>query len=158
MDEPLSIVLGIVIKDNKILLIRRIRGDYIGLWGLPGGKVEKNEHLQDAVSREIFEESGIESEFRSHLGVVSEHLIENGEIIQHFLLNLCELIPKTADLATDIEGKLEWFDLDNLEKIKEKIIPSDFVMIEKIIKNREKNYYDCIIEKSGENHILRKFE
>lgn len=157
-ESPISVVISSVIQNNKILLIKRLRGDYVGLWGLPGGKIEKNEHLSEAATREILEESGIESEFKDHLGFVSEHLIENGNITKHFLLHLCELSSRTTDIKNDTEGKLKWFDLDKIENMKDNIIPSDFLMIEKMIKNKEKNYYNCILEKSGDNHILKKFE
>lgn len=155
---PLAVVISALIKDNQILLIKRVRGDYIGFLGLPGGKIEKNEHLSEAAIREILEESGIESDFKNYLGIVSEHLIENRNVLQHFLLHICELEPKTTDILNDSEGKLAWFDLENLQNIKEKIIPSDFLIIEKIVKNREKGYYNCILEKNGDNHFLKKFE
>jgi ADP-ribose pyrophosphatase YjhB (NUDIX family) len=155
---PLAIVISAIIKDNKILLLERIKGDYVGLLGLPGGKIEKNEHVSNAAIREIFEESGIESEFMSHLGFVSEHLIENGIIIQHFLLHICKLSPKTVDITNESEGKLVWHELSDLVKMKNKIIPSDYLIIEKVIKNKEKNYYDCVIEKIGKNYKLKKFE
>ena len=100
---PLAVVISVLIKDNQILLIKRLRGDYVGLLGLPGGKIEKNEHLSEAAIREILEESGIESDFKNHLGFVSEHLIENGNILQHFLLHICKLEPKTTDILNDSE-------------------------------------------------------
>jgi len=90
-DLPLSIAISALIKDNKILLIKRKKGDYVGLLGLPGGKIEKGEHVGEAAVREILEESGIACEFRNHLGFVSEHLVENGEVSNHFLLHVCEL-------------------------------------------------------------------
>jgi ADP-ribose pyrophosphatase YjhB (NUDIX family) len=155
---PLSIAISALINDKKILLIKRIKGDYIGLWGLPGGKIEKNEHLSEAAIREIYEESGIISKFKSHLGFVSEHLIEKGSIIQHFLLHICELIPQSIEIKNNQEGNLAWFDLDSINEMKEKIIPSDFLMIEKIIKNKESNYFNCVLEKIDNDYILKKFE
>ncbi|HHD92259.1 MAG TPA: NUDIX hydrolase [Candidatus Portnoybacteria bacterium] len=155
---PLSIAISVLIKNNQILLIQRIKGDYVGLWGLPGGKIERDEHLSEAAIREIFEESGIKSDFKSYLGLVSEHLVESNRIIQHFLLHICELEPKTTEILTNQEGELAWFNLDHLQEIKDKIIPSDFLMIEKIVKNQEKNYYNCIIKKEGDNYFLKKFE
>jgi ADP-ribose pyrophosphatase YjhB (NUDIX family) len=155
---PLAVAISALIKDNKILLIKRVRGDYIGLLGLPGGKIEKNEHLSEAAVREILEESGIESNFKNHLGFVSEHLIENNTVLQHLLLHICELEPLTTNILNDSEGKLAWFNLDNLQNIKDQIIPSDFLIIEKIIKNKEKGYYNCILEKNGENYSLKKFD
>lgn len=154
---PLSVVISALIKDGKILLIKRVKGDYVGFLGLPGGKVEKSEHLSDAAVREILEESGIKASFKSHLGFVSEHLIENGNVLQHFLLHVCELIPNSVEITTNNEGDLAWFDLNKLEGIKSQIIPSDYLIIQRIIKDREANYYNCVIEKSGEEFVLRQF-
>ena len=155
--SPLSVAISAIIKSNQILLIKRLRGDYIGLWGLPGGKIEENEHLSEAAVREVFEEAGIKSDFKNYLGVVSEHLIEKGRIIKHFLLHICELEPKTTDILNDSEGRLAWFDLNDLQSIKDKIIPSDFLIIGKMVKNRGKRYYSCVLEKKGDNYFLQKF-
>ena len=156
-EKPLAVAIAAVIKNGKILLIKRIKGDYIGLWGLPGGKIEKDEHFQGAARREIMEESGIETEFEKYLGLVSEHLVENG-IIQHFLLHVSRLDPKTMEISNDIEGVLEWFELDSIGDKKEMIIPSDFLMIEKMAIGEEGNYFECVIEKSGDSHTLKRFE
>jgi len=155
---PLSIAISALIKDNKILLIKRERGDYVGLLGLPGGKIKKQEHLSEAAVREIEEESGIKCKFKEHLGTVSEHLVENNIIVEHFLLHICELEPLTTKILNNQEGKLNWYDLDQLEELKNQIIPSDYPMIERIVRNKERKYFDCVIEKSGDDHVLKKFE
>jgi len=155
---PLSVAIAALIKDDRILLIKRLRGDYVGMLGLPGGKIEKQEHLSAAAIREIREESGIESTFREHRGLVSEHLMENGNILQHFLLHICELEPDTTEILNDTEGKLAWYSLPDLHKIREQIIPSDFLIIDKIVRKREKVYFDCIVEKNGDQYLLKKFE
>lgn len=155
-DKPLAVAISAVIKDGKILLIKRAKGDYVGLWSLPGGKIELNEHVSQAAVREIYEESGIKSSFKNHLGFVSEHLIENGEVTKHFLLHVCELTPESVDLIEGYEGKLEWFDLNQLNK--DEIIPSDYLMIERMVVNREKNYFNCVLEKIGEEYFLKKFD
>ena len=109
--RPLSVVIAVLIHQGKILLIHRRRGDYAGLWGLPGGKVEKDEHLSQAALREIAEETGIEAEFKGYLGLVSEHLEEDGKATQHFLLHLCELKSRTTAIVPKGEGELGWFSL-----------------------------------------------
>jgi len=93
---PLAVVIAALIQEGRILLIRRRRGDYANLWGLPGGKVERNEHLSEAAVREIAEECGVDAEFKRYVGLVSEHLREDGRVVQHFLLHVCELIPRTS--------------------------------------------------------------
>jgi len=49
----------LVIKENKLLLVKRTKKLLEGgKWGLVGGYVERDETLQEAVKREIFEETG----------------------------------------------------------------------------------------------------
>ena len=45
--------------DLEILLIQRGGYPYTGCWAHPGGFVDKNESLEEAASRELFEETGI---------------------------------------------------------------------------------------------------
>lgn len=152
-----SIVLTIVVQDNKILLLKRKKGDFINLLAIPGGKVEENEHIKDAARRELEEESGIESDFKEYLGCVSEILIEKNVIKANFILHLCELIPKTKNISNDVEGKMEWYNLNSLDEIKEQIIPSDYEMIKNFVLNKNKKYFDCIEEKIGDKYYIRKF-
>lgn len=152
-----SIVLTIVVQDNKILLLKRKKGDFVNLLAIPGGKIEENEHIKDAARRELEEESGIESDFKEYLGCVSEILIEKNVIKANFILHLCELIPKTKNISNDVEGKMDWYNLNSLDEIKEQIIPSDYEMIKNFVLNKNKKYFDCIEEKIGDKYYIRKF-
>lgn len=140
---------------QKILLIRRERGDYVGLWGLPGGKIEGDEHLWEAVVRELEEEAGLRTEFQEHLGVVSEHLFEGQERKQHFLLHICALKPLTRKLRATDEGELRWFGLEELSQ--EALIPSDFAIIEQMVQRREHIYFDCALRNTAEGVELLYF-
>lgn len=51
---------GLVIKDDNILLIKKIGGPYDGKLDLPGGTIEFCERPEDALRRELMEEVGIE--------------------------------------------------------------------------------------------------
>jgi 8-oxo-dGTP diphosphatase len=155
---PIPVAIAAVIHDNKILLIKRVKDGFEGCWSLPGGKVKVEEHLSETAVREVFEETGIETEFASHLGFVSEHQVY-AHGIKHVILHVCELIPKQTEfIQKDEEGELAWFELDNLDMYRDSLIPSDYHMIEKMVKNREKGYYNCIIEVDENSHRLKKFE
>ena len=51
---------GIIIKDNKIVLIKKARGGYKGKLDLPGGGMKHTELPIETLKREIMEEVGIE--------------------------------------------------------------------------------------------------
>ncbi len=52
-------VYGVVIKDDKILLVKKARGAYTGQYDLPGGSFEHGEKPIETLKREFMEEAGI---------------------------------------------------------------------------------------------------
>lgn len=50
---------AVVFRGDEILLIRRGKPPFEGHWSIPGGKVEFGEALQDAIIREVHEETGV---------------------------------------------------------------------------------------------------
>jgi mutator protein MutT len=55
------IVNGLLLRDGEVLLARRAphRKAYPGLWSFPGGHVEPDETLDEALIRELREEIGV---------------------------------------------------------------------------------------------------
>ncbi|MGE5547609.1 MAG: NUDIX hydrolase [Solirubrobacterales bacterium] len=60
--HPLPAVLAMVVRDGKVLLVRRGREPNAGIWGLPGGLVDLGEGIPEAAVRELREETGVEAE------------------------------------------------------------------------------------------------
>lgn len=54
-------VSGAIIYDGALLIVRRAEHDehYAGYWELPGGGVDEGETLEQALVREVFEETGL---------------------------------------------------------------------------------------------------
>ncbi len=63
---------GILIQNNKILLVKRKNDPYKEYWALPGGFVEYGETTETAVIREVLEETGLETKIHSLVGVYSD--------------------------------------------------------------------------------------
>ena len=72
--EPRAPVLaaGAVVLDaqRRVLLVRRGRAPSAGEWTLPGGRIEPGETPEQAVVRELLEETAIEGRIVAALGVV----------------------------------------------------------------------------------------
>lgn len=59
-ERTIRCVGGIVHDSNgRLLLVRRLNAPGEGLWSIPGGRVEANETDEAAVTREVFEETGL---------------------------------------------------------------------------------------------------
>ena len=58
-ESPQSAVGAIVIREGRVLLVKRGKQPGKGLWAIPGGRVKLGETLKDAVEREVKEETGV---------------------------------------------------------------------------------------------------
>ncbi len=72
MRTPLVAADGLIVIDDKLVLIRRKFYPFEGKLALPGGMVEYDEKVEDAVRREMKEETGLDVEIVKLLGVYSE--------------------------------------------------------------------------------------
>lgn len=143
-----NVVIGIVEKQGKILLIKRERGDFIGLWAIPGGKVEECEHIDEAVKREMKEEIGIDMEFKGVLGISTEIMHDKNCTS---LLYICHLAINNKDEIKNTEFKYKWFSKDEIINFTN-IVESDKMFIEEFYIKKSKNYLklDCYRDNNGE--------
>jgi len=109
--KPSVAVDGVLIKNGKILLIKRKNEPFKDKWALPGGFVEYGERVEDAVLREFQEEVGIKAKIKKLLGVYSEPDRDpRGHVISVVFLLEAEGEPKAGDDAADAK----FFSLNNL--------------------------------------------
>jgi 8-oxo-dGTP diphosphatase len=85
--HPVVGVGAVVVRDGKALIVKRAHEPRKGEWSLPGGLLELGESLQDAVRREIKEETSLEIE----VGPVIEtfdrvHRDGAGKVRYHFVI------------------------------------------------------------------------
>jgi 8-oxo-dGTP diphosphatase len=149
----LPVVLSAIVKDNKILLLKRKNRPYQGYWGLPGGKLHLEESIEESGLREVKEETGLDCKFSHIAAIVHERVKEADEYKHAFLLFFVVVKPKTTQIKEGEEGRLEWFPLKTLQP--ERIIPSDYQMIKNHLK--EIAHINCIVMEEKEEKIV-KFE
>jgi len=84
---PVAAVGAVVIDGEAVLLVRRAYPPRQGEWSLPGGQLELGESLEDAVRREVREETGLEVEVGAVVEVFDRvHRDEAGRIRYHFVI------------------------------------------------------------------------
>lgn len=93
---------AIIIRDNKILLNEFNNGSY---YNTPGGGVESNESLREAVRREVLEETGL--------------TVESKE-----LLYVYEYNPRVANNKYGARGSISYFFKCEVDESKEQADPS----------------------------------
>lgn len=65
---PIDVVAGVIRREGLLLIAQRMPNDTLaGYWEFPGGKVERNEGLVDALRRELQEELGVATEIGREL-------------------------------------------------------------------------------------------
>lgn len=85
--HPLVGVGAIVLRDNKMLLIRRGAPPGRGKWSIPGGLVEIGETPEEAVVRELLEETGLRGAPRGLFGIYQYvERDEIGKVRYHYLI------------------------------------------------------------------------
>lgn len=105
-----------VIRDDKILLGRRLNSIDAGTWGAPGGHIELGETPFQAARREVLEETGLQYRGFKLLGSVNGQFSER-ELPYHSYFVLGTLgagEPKVCE-PNKCEG-WRWFKIDNLPK------------------------------------------
>src|SRR6266480_5864499 len=63
---------AVITKNDKVLLIKRGAEPFKDYWALPGGHVDWDETIEDAVKREVQEELGVEVTALKQIGIYSD--------------------------------------------------------------------------------------
>jgi ADP-ribose pyrophosphatase YjhB (NUDIX family) len=125
--RPYLAVSAAILRDGKVLAVRRARNPAINLYTMPGGVVEIGETLTEAVMREVREETALEIEpvalaghreaiLRDALGKVERHFIilcfaarwRSGEVVLNDELDDARwLMPDELSALRTTEGLAE---------------------------------------------------
>jgi ADP-ribose pyrophosphatase YjhB (NUDIX family) len=86
-DRPIVGVLAVVVRDDRVLVVRRANPPMPGRWGFPGGVLELGETVAQGAMRELAEETGVEAEAGGPLTVIDTiDRDEEGRVRYHYTL------------------------------------------------------------------------
>jgi len=117
--RPVAAALAVVVRQGRVLLVRRANPPDRGRWGFPGGRIEPGETVVAAALRELAEETGVTAEGGEVLTALdSIHRDGDGSLAHHFVL-VAVLCRSTAGEGVAADDALEtgWFAPDEVSAL-----------------------------------------
>jgi len=121
--RPVLGVGALILDAGRVLLVERGREPLAGCWSLPGGAVETGERLEDALKREVFEETGLRVSPEA-IATVFERIIPNSApdsdapCEYHYVLIDFYCRIESGELRPgDDSRRVDWFEIDSLETL-----------------------------------------
>ena len=130
--SPISGVAAVVFRDSEVLLVMRGNEPSKGKLGIPGGVMELGETAEEAVVREVEEETGIRVKPLRVLDVFDSIVRDDeGGIRFHYVLLefLCESLRGELRASSDGSDAL-WVPLERLEELD--VMPRTRAFIERV--------------------------
>ena len=108
---------GAVVHNGRLLLVRRASRRGRGNWQVPGGFVEPDETIEQAVVREVTEEAGVTAEVEGIVGLRNRYALDVGNSLYIVLL----LHPLSGEPKPDGRevDRAEYFTLDDIRHLEQ---------------------------------------
>jgi len=126
-------VVGAIIENNNNEILCALRSPVMStpnMWEFPGGKVENNETLKEAIEREIKEE--LECNIEA-ISIFNDNTHEYDNFIVNLITIRCKLISGTP--TANEHSKLIWLNKENLDSLK--WAPADIPAVMQLISEIE---------------------
>ena len=105
-----TICAGLIEKDGRYLLIKAKTGRPKGMWNNPGGHKDEGETIEEAVQREVKEETGFE--------------VSVGELVGIYVLGetrkslyVTEIIGGELEIPQDEISEAKWFTIEEIRTL-----------------------------------------
>lgn len=121
--------------NGKILLVKRATVVFKGYWALPGGRVDAGENVEQALKRELEEETGLHVRIVRKIGEYHESGVQDG--IEYDYYPACFLVRPIGGKMKKQEGEIEEISVVDLQEIPEKLAFKHAKMLQDYMRTRE---------------------
>ncbi|MBQ4811243.1 NUDIX domain-containing protein [Pseudoalteromonas luteoviolacea] len=117
MDNNVRVGVGVIlVRDNKILLGKRIGAHGENTWATPGGHLELGESVEECAIREVLEETGLQIVEPKKVTFTNDIFEQEGK---HYITLFVQAACPSGEASIMEPEKCkswQWFALDNLPK------------------------------------------
>lgn len=114
----MKIIAGcIIIRDNKILMVKEAQKKCYGQWNYPAGKVDEFEKITDAAIREVYEETGCKVKLTGVLPICTVDNKNETLVVVKFIADILE---ENISFNKDEILDVKWIDINEIRNMTEK--------------------------------------
>lgn len=136
-----AVVFGYENEKISILLIKRKYEPFKDKWAIPGGFVKENESLEEAVERELHEETNVQINYLEQLYTFGHPKRDpRGRVVSVAYFGLVKPTTFLINAATDAE-EVQWFSIDDLPSL---AFDHAIILKEAIARLRNKIMYEPV--------------
>jgi 8-oxo-dGTP diphosphatase len=129
----------IIVKENKILMVKEAKKKCYGQWNFPAGHVEENELIMDAAIRETYEETGCKVKLTGVLPI-STVMLKEGETAVIFKFT-ADIIDENIKFDRKEILDVKWLDIATVKNMTEQELRGYDTAIQDICDFEDKKVY-----------------
>lgn len=107
----------LIVKDNKVLMVKEAKKGCYGQWNFPAGYVDENELITDAAVREAYEETGCKVKLTGVLPI-STVILKDG-VTAIMVKFTADIIEENIKFDTNEILDVKWIDIEEVKNMTE---------------------------------------
>lgn len=104
----------LIVRDNKVLMVKEAKKKCYGQWNIPAGYVDEPEKITDAAIREIYEETGCKVKLTGVLPMITVIKENEQKLMVRFT---ADIIEENIKFDTEEILDVKWIDIEEIKNM-----------------------------------------